>query len=96
MSLSGKPRGKRSSWGLVGVMIAAFVAGGLALVLHLWVVFWACVAVVVLSIPAGMAIRIMDDTVGWTLPMTAQSRARYRSVTQAAETHRRERIEENE
>jgi hypothetical protein len=45
------------------VVIAAFCAGGAAIVFHLWWLFWACVAIVVLSIPVGKLIGIMDDTV---------------------------------
>lgn len=58
-SHAGRPR----SWVLVGVVIAAFCAGGAAIVFHLWWLFWACVAIVVLSIPVGKLIGIMDDTV---------------------------------
>jgi hypothetical protein len=55
----GRPR----SWILVGVVIAAFCAGGAAIIVHLWPLFWACAGVVVLSVPAGKIIGIMDDTV---------------------------------
>lgn len=60
----GRPR----SWVLVGIVIAAFCAGGVAVVAHLWPLFWACAGVVVLAVPAGKIIGIMDDTVeveGW-------------------------------
>lgn len=55
----GRPR----SWILVGVVIAAFCAGGAAIVAHLWPLFWASAGVVVLSVPVGKIIGIMDDTV---------------------------------
>jgi len=55
----GRPR----SWVLVSVVIAAFCAGGVAVVGHLWVLFWVCAGVVVLSVPVGKMIGIMDDTV---------------------------------
>lgn len=55
--------GRPASWVLVGVVIAAFIAGGFALVYHLWWLFWLCAAIFVLSVPAGWLIRIMDDTV---------------------------------
>ena len=55
--------GRPVSWVLVGVLVAAFVAGGLAIVNNLWWLFWACLAVVVLSVPAGKIIGIMNDTV---------------------------------
>lgn len=61
----GHPHGKRSSWVLVAVVTAAFVAGGLAIILHAWPLLWACIGVVVLSIPAGKVIGIMNDTVAW-------------------------------
>lgn len=58
-SHNGRPR----SWILVGVVIAAFVVGGVAIVDHLWPLFWACLGVVLLAIPVGKMIGIMDDTV---------------------------------
>jgi hypothetical protein len=48
---------------LVAVIIAAFVAGGAALITGSWWLFWACAGIVVLSVPAGKIIGIMDDTV---------------------------------
>ena len=33
--------------------------------LHAWGLLWVCVAIVVLAIPAGKMIGIMDDTVDW-------------------------------
>jgi hypothetical protein len=61
----GHPHGKRSSWILIGLVIAAFIVGGSAIITHLWWLFWTCVAVVVLAIPTGKMIRVMDDTVSW-------------------------------
>lgn len=57
------PHGRPRSWVLVGVVIAAFIAGGFAVVGHLWPLFWVCAGIVVLAIPAGKVIGIMDDTV---------------------------------
>ena len=55
--------GRPVSWVLVGVLIVAFIAGGLAIVNHLWRLFWVCLGVTVLSVPAGKVIGIMNDTV---------------------------------
>jgi hypothetical protein len=55
--------GRPVSWVLVGVLIAAFIAGGLAIVNHLWVLFWVCLGITVLSVPAGKVVGIMNDTV---------------------------------
>lgn len=55
--------GRPVSWVLVSVVIVAFCVGGAAIVAHLWWLFWACVGVVVLSVPVGKLIGIMDDTV---------------------------------
>jgi hypothetical protein len=55
----GRPR----SWVLVGVVIAAFCGGGVAVIVHLWMLFWACAGLIVLAVPAGKIIGIMDDTV---------------------------------
>ena len=65
VSPQGNPHGKPSSWMLVAVVTAAFITGGLAIIAHAWWLFWACAGIVVLSIPAGKAIGIMDDTVAW-------------------------------
>ena len=51
------------SWALVGVVVAAFTAGGVAIIEHWWWLFWVCLGVVVLSVPAGALIGIMKDTV---------------------------------
>jgi len=44
-------------------VIIAFATGGVSLAIHAWWLFWVCAAVVVLAIPMGKAIGIMDDTV---------------------------------
>lgn len=62
----GNPHGKPSSWALVAVIIAAFAAGGAALIFQLWVLFFVCAGIVVLTVPAGKLIGIMDDTVSWS------------------------------
>jgi hypothetical protein len=54
--------GRPSSWALVAVVIAAFIAGGFAIVFRLWPLFWVCVGIFVLSVPAGKVLGIMDDT----------------------------------
>lgn len=55
--------GRPVSWVLVGVVIAAFCAGGAAIIEHWWWLFWLGLGIVVLSVPAGMLIGIMKDTV---------------------------------
>ena len=55
--------GKPKSWVLVAVIIAAFIAGGFAVIDAAWPLFWVCLAVVVLSVPAGKLVGIMGDTV---------------------------------
>jgi hypothetical protein len=61
----GNPDGKASSWVLVAMVTAAFITGGLAIITHTWWLLWACSGVVVLAVPAGKAIGIMDDTATW-------------------------------
>jgi hypothetical protein len=61
----GYPHGKPASWVLVAVVTAASVTGGISIIMHLWVLLWACIAIVVLAIPAGKMIGIMEDTVDW-------------------------------
>lgn len=55
--------GRPASWALVAAITATFIAGGFAVVFHLWLLFWVCLAVVVLAIPAGKVVGIMGDTV---------------------------------
>jgi hypothetical protein len=61
----GYPHGKPASWVLVAVVTAAAVTGGISIITHAWVLLWACIAIVVLAIPAGKMIGIMEDTVDW-------------------------------
>jgi len=44
--------------------MAAFTAGGVAIIGHTWWLLWTCTAIIVLAIPAGKVVGIMDDTVG--------------------------------
>ena len=55
--------GRPISWVFVAVLIAAFIAGAFAIVDHIWPLFWVCLGVTVLSVPAGKVIGIMGDTV---------------------------------
>ena len=50
---------------LVAVVIAAFITGGAAIIAHAWWLLWTCIGIVVLAIPAGKVVGIMDDTVAW-------------------------------
>jgi hypothetical protein len=61
----GHPHGKPASWVLVAVVIAAFITGGAAIIAHAWWLMWTCIGLVVLAIPAGKVVGIMDDTVAW-------------------------------
>jgi hypothetical protein len=55
--------GRPTSWLFVAVLIAAFIAGGFAVVDHLWPLFWVCLAIAILAVPAGKLVGIMADTV---------------------------------
>lgn len=55
--------GRPASWVLVGVIIVAFILGGVAIVARMWWLFWVAAGIVVLSFPAGKIVGIMDDTV---------------------------------
>ena len=61
----GHPHGKPASWVLVAVVIAAFTTGGIALIAHAWWLLWTCAGIVILAVPAGKMVGIMDDTVAW-------------------------------
>lgn len=65
----GSAHGRPGSWLLVAVVLAAFAAGGVALIAQLWWLFWVCVGVVVLSAPVGRLVGIMNDTVQWVVPL---------------------------
>jgi hypothetical protein len=61
----GHPHGRPASWVLVAVVVAVFATGGLAIIGHAWWLMWTCAGVIVLAIPAGKIIGIMDETVAW-------------------------------
>lgn len=65
----GQAHGTLRSWLLVALVLAAFVAGGIALVGQVWWLFWVCTGVIVLSIPIGKVVGIMNDTVEWVVPL---------------------------
>jgi hypothetical protein len=55
--------GRPASWALVAVITAAFIAGGFAIVFHNWLLFWVCLGITLLAVPAGKVVGIMGDTV---------------------------------
>jgi hypothetical protein len=61
----GHPHGKPASWVLVAVVIAAFAISGVAIIEHAWWLLWTCAGIVVLALPAGKLVGIMNDTVSW-------------------------------
>lgn len=58
-----RPHLRPRPWALVWVAIAALYVGGVAVIGHLWVLFWVCAGVVVLTIPVGKIIAIMSQAV---------------------------------
>lgn len=65
----GQAHGRLRSWLLVAVILAAFIVGGIALIAQTWWLFWVCVGVVVLGVPAGRLVGLMNDTVEWVVPL---------------------------
>jgi hypothetical protein len=61
--------GRPSSWALVVVVLAAVIVGGISIVIGVWPLFWVCVGIFVLSVPAGKVMGIMNDTVGVEEPI---------------------------
>lgn len=63
--LGGKayPNGKPSSWVLVAAVIAAFMSGGIGIILQSWWLFWLSVAVILLGMPASWLVGIMAGSV---------------------------------
>jgi hypothetical protein len=67
----GHPHGKPASWMLVGVVITAFTTGGVAIIAHAWWLVWTCTGIIVLALPAGKVVGIMNDTVSGDSPPAA-------------------------
>lgn len=65
----GQAHGRLRSWLLVGLILAAFVVGGIALIAQAWWLFWVCAGIVALGILTGRLIGIMNDTVAWVVPL---------------------------
>jgi hypothetical protein len=55
--------GRPVSWCLVSLVIAALITDGAALIEDMWWLFWVCAGIAVVSVPIGMLIGIMNDTV---------------------------------
>jgi hypothetical protein len=55
------PRRNPQSWILVPV-ITAFMAGGIAMIVQMWWLFWVCTSVIFLSLPAGRLITAVRRT----------------------------------
>ena len=55
--------GSPASWALVAVLIVVFVAGAFGLVFKVWPLFWVCLGIAILAVPAGKLVGIMSDTV---------------------------------
>jgi hypothetical protein len=53
--------GRPVSWVAVSLMLAGFLAGGLALIFHVWVVFWLGCGITVLGVLLAAATSIFDD-----------------------------------
>ena len=53
--------GRPSPWVLVTVIIAAVMAAGIALIVANWWLFWLSAGAALLSVPAGLVIRVMDE-----------------------------------
>jgi hypothetical protein len=71
----GHPHGKPASWVAVAVMLAAFVAGGLSIITHLWWLLWTCLGIIAVAGIAAMSVGIMNDTVAYGSNPAAAPRA---------------------
>jgi len=58
----GRRHGRPRSWFYVGVFLLFFAAGGVALVVNAPALFWVCLAALILLVPIGKMIGVMDDT----------------------------------
>ena len=82
--LGGHPHGRLSSWMLVAAVTAIFTTGGIAIISHAWWLLWTCAGLLVLALPAGKMIGIMDNTVSWgSTPAATQTPAHQASTITA-------------
>lgn len=58
------------AWVATVIMIAAFVVGGVALIVHTWWMFWLGVAMFVVGLVMARAVNIMDQVSEYDLPNT--------------------------
>ena len=63
---------------LAGVVIAAFYTAGLAVIGHLWVLFWSCGGLVALAIPVGALIAFRGSSRHSAIGKPASAVARLR------------------
>ncbi|MDP9398695.1 MAG: hypothetical protein M3P96_13155 [Actinomycetota bacterium] len=59
---TGHPRGRRSSWVAVAVMLLAFTVGAIALIPHVYWLTVVCAVIFVLGFGYALASGIMNDT----------------------------------
>jgi hypothetical protein len=57
------PNGKHSSWMPVTVIIAAFMGGGIGIIVQSWWLFWLSVGLILLGMPASWLVRSVSHTV---------------------------------
>nr|WP_062341202.1 hypothetical protein [Herbidospora sakaeratensis] len=55
----GRPR----SWIYAAVFLAVFVLGGVGLIIGSAALFWTCLILLIVLLPVGKLIGVMDDTV---------------------------------
>ncbi|WP_062350985.1 hypothetical protein [Herbidospora yilanensis] len=61
--MTGNRHGRPRSWIYAGVFLGVFVLGGAGLVIGSMPLFWTCLVVLVVLVPVGKLIGVMDDTV---------------------------------
>jgi hypothetical protein len=61
-----------TAWIVTAVIVAAFIIGGIALIVHAWWLFWVAVAIFVVGVVAGRLTHIMDEVSEYSLPGKGQ------------------------
>lgn len=88
LSEHGHRHGKPSSWAVVSVAIVAFAVGGAAMILGMWIAVYVCAGVFVLTVPIGLLVGMMEDTVQYVTPPEGRRSEQLGERVDSHERHR--------
>lgn len=61
------------AWVATFIMIAAFIVGGIAIVIHTWWLFWVAVGAFVVGVVFGRVVHMMDQVSEYEMPAARAS-----------------------